>query len=126
LALFSVQLGLALARLRIWSLFCSRLIGSQSKIVSGRQFGGRRQPGGAAASQFQLAQASVWPAQNLWGVRQPGDETLSQRELEALELVAAGSTNCEAAARLFISEATVKTHPLRIHAKRGLLSASET
>ena len=35
----------------------------------------------------------------------------------ALELVAAGSTNREAAARLFISEATVKTHLLHIYAK---------
>ena len=47
-------------------------------------------------------------------------EPLSQRELEVLELVAAGSTNREAAARLFISEATVKTHLLHIYAKLGV------
>jgi ATP/maltotriose-dependent transcriptional regulator MalT len=34
-----------------------------------------------------------------------------------LGLVAGGSTNKEAAARLFISEATVKTHLLHIYAK---------
>jgi DNA-binding NarL/FixJ family response regulator len=45
---------------------------------------------------------------------------LSQRELEVLELVAAGTTNREAAARLFISEATVKTHLLHIYAKLGV------
>jgi DNA-binding NarL/FixJ family response regulator len=50
----------------------------------------------------------------------PGWEPLSQRELEILELVAAGTTNREAAARLFISEATVKTHLLHIYAKLGV------
>jgi DNA-binding NarL/FixJ family response regulator len=50
----------------------------------------------------------------------PAAEPLSQRELEILELVAAGSTNREAAARLFISEATVKTHLLHIYAKLGV------
>jgi DNA-binding NarL/FixJ family response regulator len=53
-------------------------------------------------------------------VRAPAAEPLSQRELEILELVAAGSTNREAAARLFISEATVKTHLLHIYAKLGV------
>jgi DNA-binding NarL/FixJ family response regulator len=50
----------------------------------------------------------------------PGTESLSARELEILELVAAGTTNREAAARLFISEATVKTHLLHIYAKLGV------
>ena len=35
-------------------------------------------------------------------------------------MVARGSTNREAAARLFISEATVKTHLLHIYAKLGM------
>jgi DNA-binding NarL/FixJ family response regulator len=50
-------------------------------------------------------------------VRGPGPELLSARELEVLTLVAAGSTNRDAAQRLFISEATVKTHLLHIYAK---------
>jgi DNA-binding NarL/FixJ family response regulator len=50
----------------------------------------------------------------------PGAEPLSAREVEILELVAAGTTNREAAARLFISEATVKTHLLHIYAKLGV------
>lgn len=45
---------------------------------------------------------------------------LSDRELEILRLIADGSTNREAAARLFISEATVKTHVLHIYAKLGV------
>jgi DNA-binding NarL/FixJ family response regulator len=57
--------------------------------------------------------------------RSPGPEApapgpLSQRELEVLELVAAGSTNREAAARLFISEATIKSHLLNIYGKLGV------
>ncbi|MEI8406916.1 MULTISPECIES: response regulator transcription factor [unclassified Kribbella] len=47
----------------------------------------------------------------------PAPEVLSQRELEVLGLVAAGNTNRATAARLFISEATVKTHLLNIYAK---------
>jgi len=47
----------------------------------------------------------------------PGVDALSARELEVLRLVAAGSTNREAAKQLFISEATVKTHLLHIYAK---------
>jgi DNA-binding NarL/FixJ family response regulator len=53
-------------------------------------------------------------------VRTPAAELLSQRELEVLELVAAGTTNRDAAVRLFISEATVKTHLLHIYAKLGV------
>ena len=53
-------------------------------------------------------------------VREPSPELLSQRELEVLSLVAAGTTNRETAARLFISEATVKTHLLHIYAKLGV------
>jgi DNA-binding NarL/FixJ family response regulator len=53
-------------------------------------------------------------------VRAPAREPLSQRELEVLGLIARGSSNREAAARLFISEATVKTHVLHIYAKLGV------
>ncbi len=53
-------------------------------------------------------------------VREPAREPLSPRELEVLEMVAHGSTNREAAHRLFISEATVKTHLLHVYAKLGV------
>jgi DNA-binding NarL/FixJ family response regulator len=53
-------------------------------------------------------------------VRTPGTGPLSQRELEVLGMVAAGSTNRDAAKRLFITEATVKTHLLNIYAKLGV------
>jgi DNA-binding NarL/FixJ family response regulator len=50
-------------------------------------------------------------------VRTPSTGPLSRRELEVLQLVATGNTNREAAARLFITEATVKTHLLNIYSK---------
>ncbi|MDH6705446.1 DNA-binding NarL/FixJ family response regulator [Kitasatospora sp. MAA19] len=56
-------------------------------------------------------------AKLLGQVRAPAREPLSPRELEVLELVASGVTNREAAVRLFISEATVKTHLIHVYAK---------
>lgn len=44
-------------------------------------------------------------------------ETLSEREHEVLTLVARGATNAEIAAKLFVSEATVKSHVGSIFAK---------
>ena len=50
-------------------------------------------------------------------LRAPAQDALSERELEVLTLIAQGETNRGAAARLFISEATVKTHLLHIYTK---------
>ncbi|MFI7609831.1 response regulator [Nonomuraea terrae] len=50
-------------------------------------------------------------------LRRPARGRLSPRELEVLRLVAGGATNKKAAADLFISEASVKTHLLHIYAK---------
>ncbi|HEY2175003.1 MAG TPA: response regulator transcription factor [Mycobacteriales bacterium] len=47
----------------------------------------------------------------------PERPTLSPREVQVLRLVAAGKTNREAAAALFVSETTVKTHLLHLYAK---------
>ena len=50
-------------------------------------------------------------------VRSPQRQPLSRRELEILTLVARGATNRDIATKLFITEATVKTHLLHIFAK---------
>jgi DNA-binding NarL/FixJ family response regulator len=50
-------------------------------------------------------------------LRSPAGEGLSERELEVLALIAQGQNNREAAAQLFISEATVKTHLVHIYSK---------
>jgi DNA-binding NarL/FixJ family response regulator len=53
-------------------------------------------------------------------LRSPAKEPLSQREIEVLTLIARGCGNRETARRLFISEATVKTHLLHAYAKLGV------
>ncbi|NUP53913.1 MAG: helix-turn-helix transcriptional regulator, partial [Catenulispora sp.] len=45
---------------------------------------------------------------------------LSQREAEILELVAEGLANRQISRRLFISEATVKTHLVHVFGKLGV------
>jgi DNA-binding NarL/FixJ family response regulator len=52
-------------------------------------------------------------------VRWPSEEALSGREVEVLGLVAQGKSNKEIAGELWISEATVKSHLLRIYDKLG-------
>lgn len=53
-------------------------------------------------------------------VRKPANDALSEREREVLTLIANGATNREAAGRLFVSEATIKTHLLHIYEKLGV------
>ncbi len=53
-------------------------------------------------------------------MRAPAEEALSPRELEILQAVARGLSNKEIGRRLYVSEATVKTHLLRIFDKLGV------
>ncbi len=62
-------------------------------------------PGGRAASAAEAAAEGDAP------------DGLTARELEVLRLIAAGRSNAEIAAELFVSEATVKTHVNHIFAK---------
>lgn len=50
-------------------------------------------------------------------MRKPAAESLSEREIDVLRLVARGNSNKEIAAQMHISQATVKTHLLHIFRK---------
>jgi DNA-binding NarL/FixJ family response regulator len=53
-------------------------------------------------------------------MRAPAEEALSPRELDILVAVARGLSNKQIGRRLYVSEATVKTHLLRIFGKLGV------
>ncbi|MGA2469210.1 MAG: response regulator transcription factor [Solirubrobacteraceae bacterium] len=54
-----------------------------------------------------------------------GEDTLSERELEVLRLIALGYTNAEIGQTLEISIRTVETHRAHIHRKLGLSTRAE-
>lgn len=69
------------------------------------------------AVQQTLVQAANAPAQPR---REELPDGLTAREGEVLGLIAAGQSNAEIAAELFVTEATVKTHINNLFAKAGL------
>lgn len=73
----------------------------------------------AAAGESALAPGIV--ARLLDRMRTP-QVSLSSREMEVLEAVAAGRSNTEVAQELFVSETTVKSHLAHIYAKLGVAS----
>jgi DNA-binding NarL/FixJ family response regulator len=64
------------------------------------------------------AHAAVLGAASTPTLADPPDD-LTRREVEVLSLIAEGLSNKEIAARLYLGEATVKTHVNRIFAKTG-------
>jgi DNA-binding NarL/FixJ family response regulator len=73
-----------------------------------------------SASRGETVLAPSIAARLVTRIRAPQPETLTPREVEVLRLVAQGLTNAATGQRLCISEATVKTHLLRIFAKLGV------
>lgn len=73
----------------------------------------------AAAGQSALAPAIA--GRLLARLREPR-VSLSAREIEVLRLVARGSSNAEVAARLHITDATVKSHLAHVFSKLGVSS----
>ena len=59
------------------------------------------------------------------GVDERLPKPLSERELEVLALIAAGNSNQEIAAKLFVSTSTVKTHINRLYRKLGARSRTQ-
>ncbi|OII23151.1 response regulator [Curtobacterium sp. MCBA15_013] len=74
-----------------------------------------------AAASGQSALAPAIAGRLMARMRTP-QVSLSAREIEVLELVAAGAANGEVAARLHISEATVKSHLVHVFSKLGVAS----
>ena len=74
-----------------------------------------------AAAAGESALAPVIASRLLDRMRAP-QISLSSREIEVLELVAAGQSNTEVAAELFISDTTVKSHLAHIFSKLDVTS----
>lgn len=83
-------------------------------LSSGSRFAVAASPAAAspAAAPSAAAPPGIAPA--------PAPHDLTPREAEVLAHIAAGLSNAEIAAALFVSEATVKTHVNHIFAKTGL------
>lgn len=73
-----------------------------------------------AAAAGQVALSPQVAAALVQRTRDPASARPTRRELEVLRLVARGMTNAQIAASLQLSEATVKTHLLRLFEKLGV------
>jgi DNA-binding NarL/FixJ family response regulator len=88
-------------------------------LSGGDGFTAARVPAGPVpAAQTVPAAGPVSAAETAGPAEQP--EGLTPREAEVLAHIAAGESNAEIAAALFVSEATVKTHINHIFSKTGL------
>jgi LuxR family maltose regulon positive regulatory protein len=77
---------------------------------------------GRLLAAFTVAEPEPAPSLETETARSELVEPLSERELEVLQLIAAGLTNLEIATRLFLSPHTIKTHTRNIYGKLGVHS----
>lgn len=73
-----------------------------------------------AAAQGKPVLTSSVAARLMERMRNPNVEALTNREIEVLKLVARGANNRQIAGQLYITEATVKSHLIRIYGKLGV------
>jgi LuxR family maltose regulon positive regulatory protein len=82
-------------------------------------------PAGGGSPAFLGALLAAFPGQAS-GPRRTGlVEPLTARELEVLRLLAAGRSNAEMAAELFVEPSTVKTHLIHLYSKLGVHSRTQ-
>jgi DNA-binding NarL/FixJ family response regulator len=73
-----------------------------------------------AAAQGKPTLTSSIAARLMERMRSPTVEALTSREIDVLKLVAKGANNRQIARQLYITEATVKSHLIRIYGKLGV------
>lgn len=73
-----------------------------------------------AAAQGKPILTSSIAARLMERMRSPTVEALTTREIDVLKLVARGANNKQIASQLYITEATVKSHLIRIYGKLGV------
>ena len=73
-----------------------------------------------AAAQGRPVLTSSIAARLMERMRSPTVEALTSREIDVLKLVARGAHNKQIASQLYITEATVKSHLIRIYGKLGV------
>jgi LuxR family maltose regulon positive regulatory protein len=82
---------------------------------------GRELAGGVSPAHLDTMLAA-FPGQEPGPHRTALVEPLTERELEVLRLLAAGRSNAEMAAELFVEQSTVKTHLIHLYSKLGVHS----
>jgi LuxR family maltose regulon positive regulatory protein len=90
--------------------------------VAGRDGGG---PAGGPSPAFLDTLLAAFGGQAPGRRRAGLVEPLTERELEVLRLLAAGRSNAELAAELFVEQSTVKTHLLHLYSKLGAHSRTQ-
>jgi LuxR family maltose regulon positive regulatory protein len=86
---------------------------------------GREPTGGVSPASLDTLLAA-FPDQEPGSQRTGLVEPLTERELQVLRLLAAGRSNAEMAAELFVEQSTVKTHLIHLYRKLGAHSRTQT